>query len=196
MENRDAISEACSKAAERLRRQRDLGHEDDRASTGGKGGRTRADVHLGLAAPGRTREQDVAASAREQALDPRECLFLRHGKLRRRRFCRQGGRGRHLAPFAATRRLVRGDERERSGRRRAVVVRDPEREVDERGRQRLEHPLGCNRLDVRRRLGVGVHHDAAAARVAEADREHRALLHLVRDLVRERPARARALTIG
>ena len=69
VEQRDPVAEAGAEAAERLRRQRDLGHEHDRAAARGEGGLAGADVDLGLAAAGRAGEEDVAAAAREQALD-------------------------------------------------------------------------------------------------------------------------------
>jgi hypothetical protein len=99
---------------------------------------------------------------------------------------------RRLRAVAATvrrspRRALRRDQGERAGRGRAVVVGEPESEVDERRRERLEHPLGRNGRDVGRRLGVGVHDDSAAAGVAERDRDDRALPHLVPDLVGEKP---------
>ena len=187
VQQRHAVAEARTKAAERLRRERDLRDEDDRAAAGGEGGCAGADVDLGLAAAGRAGEEDVASAGRQQRLDPRERTLLRLGEPLGRRLGGEAGRGRHLPPLAAPLRLQRRDQRERAGRRRAVVVREPEGEVDERGRERLEHPLGGDRLDVRRRLGVGVDHDAAASRVAEPDGEDGALPHLVPDFIGERP---------
>ena len=187
VEHGDALAEAGPEAAERLRRQRDLRHEDDRAAARGEGGLAGPDVDLGLAASGRAGEQDVAAAARGELLDPRERPLLRLGQLRRRGLRGQGLRHGHLPPLAAPGALLRRDQRERAGRRRAVVVGEPEREIDERRRERLEHPLGRDRLDVRRRLRVGVHDDAAPVRVAEGDGEHGALPHVVVYLVGERP---------
>ena len=188
VEQRDPVAEARAEAAERLRRQRDLGHEHDRAAAGGERRLAGADVDLGLAAAGRAREEDVPAAAREERLDS---LRARAPATRRAASgagsAAQAGRRRHLAPLAAPLRLLRRDQRERAGRRRAVVVREPEGEIDERRRKRLEHALGRDGLDVGRRLGVGVDDDAAAAGVAEPDREDGALPHLVPDLVRERP---------
>ena len=162
VEQRHPVAEAGAEAAERLRRQRDLRHEDDRASGAGESGLTRPDVHLGLAAPGRAGEQDVPAAGRDEALDPREHALLRLREPGRRRLGGQAGRGRHLSPVAAPLGLLRRDQGESARRRRAVVVREPEGEVDERRRERLEHALGGDGLDVWRRLGVGVDDDAAA----------------------------------
>ena len=187
VEQRNPVAEARAEAAERLRCQRDLGHEHDRAPAGSEGGLAGADVDLGLAAAGRAGEEDVPAPTRKEAFDSLERALLRLGKPVRRRLGGETRRRRDLAPLAAALRLVRRDQRERAGRRRAVVVREPEREIDERRGKRLEHALRRDRLDVGRRLGVGVDDHAAAPGVAEGDREDGALLHLVPDLVRERP---------
>jgi hypothetical protein len=126
-------------------------------------------------------------------MDPLERSFLGPGELRRSRLRGQGRRHGHLPPLAAPCPLLWRDQRQRAGGRGAVVVGEPESEVDERRRERLQHPLGRNGLDVGRRLGIGVHDNAAPTRVAEGDREHGALPHVVGDLVRERPReRARA----
>ena len=100
MEKRDAVAEARAEAAERLRRERDLGHEDDRAATRGERGLARSDVDLGLAAAGRAGEEDVAAAAREQSLDPRERAFLRLGETGGRGLC---GESRASQPLPAAR---------------------------------------------------------------------------------------------
>ena len=91
------------------------------------------------------------------------------------------------APLAAPLRVVRRDERERARRRRAVVVGEPQREIDERRRQRLGDALDRRRLDAVRRRDVDLGDDAAPPRVAEPHLDDRALLRLVRHLVRERP---------
>jgi hypothetical protein len=187
VEQRDPVPEARDEAPERLWRQRDLRHEHDRATARGESGLTGPDVDLGLAATRRAGEEDVPAAALEKALDPLEGALLRLGKVGRRWLGSQTGGRRHLAPLAAPLRLLRRDQRERAGRRRAVVVREPEGEIDERRRQRLEHPLCRDGLDVRRRCGVGVDDDAAATRVAEGDREDGAFPNIVPDLVGERP---------
>ncbi len=81
--------------------------------------------------------------------------------------------------------LIRCDEREGTRGSRAVVVRQPESEVDERGRERPEHPLDSDGLDVRGRLIFETHDDAPPPSAAEGDRDDRALLQIVRE-VRER----------
>ena len=50
-----------------------------------------------------------------------------------------------------------------------------------------ETALGRDRLDVGRRLGVGVDDHPTAPGVAEGDRENSPLPHLVPDLVGEKP---------
>ena len=84
VQHRHAVAEPLAEAAERLRRQRDLGHEHDRAAPARERRRARADVHLGLAAPGRAVEQHVAAASVEQLVDPRERALLLIGRLCRR----------------------------------------------------------------------------------------------------------------
>ena len=187
MEQRHALAEARSEAAEGLRRQRDLRHEDDCTAPCRERGFAGADVDLGLAAARSSGEQDVPAPTRQQALDVLERALLRLGEVRRRGLGGQSSRRGYLPPIAAPGGLLRCDQRERTRRSRAVVVRDPEREIDECRRQGLEHVLGGDRLHAARRLGIGVDHDPAPPRVAEADREDCSLPHVVSDLVRERP---------
>ena len=93
------------------------------------------------------------------------------------------GRGRSLAPRRAAQ---RGDELERAGGRRAVVVGDPEREVDERRRDLVEQPADEGRLDARGSLDADVRNDAAGRAPPEADGDDRALADALRHLVRER----------
>jgi hypothetical protein len=82
--------------------------------------------------------------------------------------------------------VLRRDEGERARGGRAVVVREPESEIDERRREGLEDALDRGRLDSFRPLDVDVDDDATALRVAEADLDDRALLRPVGNLVRER----------
>ena len=63
---------------------------------------------------------------------------------------------------------------ERARRRRAVVVGDPERELDERRRQLLDDALDRRGLDPVRRRNVDLGHDAAAPRVPEPHLDDRA----------------------
>ncbi len=106
----DAVAEALAEAAERLRRERDLRDEHDRAASARERGLARADVDLGLAAARRAVEQDVAAVAVEQLVDARErtrsCVLGQLGR-RRLRCQRAASRGslrspRRFALYGAT----------------------------------------------------------------------------------------------
>ena len=92
---------------------------------------------------------------------------------------------RRLRPLAAGLPLHGRDQRERASRRRAVVLRDPERELDERLRQLLDDALDRRRLDAFRRRDVDLVDDTSPLRVAEPHLDDRARLNVVRDLVRE-----------
>jgi hypothetical protein len=72
-----------------------------------------------------------------------------------------------------------------SRRRRPVVVRHPERELDEGARQLLHDPLDRHRLDAVRRRHSDLCHDSAPLRVPEAHLDDRAGADLVGNLVRE-----------
>ena len=183
MEHGDAIAEALAETSERLRRERDLRHEHDRAAAACERGFAGADVHLRLAAAGRAPQEDVAAAGVEQLIDPRERVFLRRREVRGRSF--RLDRVADDAPLAATLRERRCDERERTRRRRAVVVGDPERELDECRRQRLGDALDRGRVDAFRQFRVDLRDDAAPARLAEEHLDHVAHACLIRDLVRE-----------
>ena len=184
---RNGVAEANAEPPERLRRERDLGNEHDRPAPARERLLARADVHLRLAAARRSPEQHVAAAPVEQLDDAVERPRLhvrepRGGSLR----C-EGPRRRRRAPLAAPLRVVRGDESERARRGRAVVVGEPQREIDERGRQRPGDALDRRRLHALRRRDVDLGDDAAPSRVAEAHFDDRALLRLLGDLVGERP---------
>ena len=90
-------------------------------------------------------------------------------------------------PLDAPLRRLRRDERERAARGRAVVVGEPEREVDERRRKPGEDRLDGLRVDPLRRLVGDLDDDPAHAPAAEPDAHDRALLDVVLDRVGERP---------
>ena len=76
VENRDPIAEACTKASDGLRRQRDLRDEhDDGAPPLERCGR-RLQIDLGLPASGRPMEQNVTSRAVERSHDPRDSVAL------------------------------------------------------------------------------------------------------------------------
>ena len=200
VQDRDAVAEARAEAADGLRRERDLGHEHDRAEPALERRRARLEVDLGLA---RCRSRRRAGSAPpprvERGDDPRRraaCCVASSSAARPRPAsdCRSAGGACSLRRFGVRRR----DERERARRRRAVVVGEPEREVDERRRQLARRrarsatasiPSGGARRRPRRRR---------RARCASPKRhlDDRALADVVRHLVgeraRERRARSRA----
>ena len=93
-----------------------------------------------------------------------------------------------LAPAGARPALaLRGcDESERPGWSRAVRVREPERQVDERGRDRAEHLLHGDGLDVLGRVVGRLDDDPAPVRAAERHLDDRSLLEPVSE-VGERP---------
>src|SRR5439155_24284181 len=90
-----------------------------------------------------------------------------------------------LWPFAAGLPLHRRDECERASRRRAVVLGDPEGELDERLRQLLDDALDRRGLDSLRRRDVDLRDDTASLRVAEAHLDDRAQPNIVGNLVGE-----------
>ncbi len=159
----DAAPEACVEPADRLRRQGDLGHEDDRAEPALEHDRTGLEIHLRLPASGRAVEEDVAASRLQCADDPRDCCLLLGRELRRLRLAGDRLLEHDLAPGASPRSHVRRNERERPRRCRAVVVGEPERELHERS---------WHALDDRARLG-DLEPRAAAANRARRRRRGR-----------------------
>ena len=185
VEHGDPVAEAGLEAAQRLRRERDLGDENDRPPASLERRRARLEIDLGLAAAGCPGEQEMSAAGIERLDDPRDRPLLRLGQLRRLRLACEPGPGH--APLSSAGTQLRRHELERARRRRAVVVGDPEREIDERRRQLVEHRLDRRRLDPRRRIDSGLDDDAARGTASEADRDDRALLDAFRHLVGERP---------
>jgi len=86
MEHGDDVAEAGLEAAHRLWRQPDLGHEDDRPAPRGQSRLNRPQVHLGLARPGHTVEQEALGRAMarlsERAKHGIECAALLAGQSR------------------------------------------------------------------------------------------------------------------
>ncbi len=187
MEQRDALAEARAEAADGLRRERDLRHEHDRTQPALERGRARLEVDLSLAAPGRAVEQHVAAGAGVQrADDPRDRLLLQPGELSGLSLAYEPFADAGLSALAARLALQRRDQRQRAGRRRAVVVGDPERELDERLRQLLDDALDRRHVDACGRLDAELDHEPAPFRVAEPDLDDGADARVLRHLVRER----------
>ena len=125
VEDRDAVAEAGADAADRLRRERDLGHEHDRAEPALERRRARLEVDLGLARAGRAVEQDGAAARRRAAPTIRSTAAAARAAARRARASpgeRLPLRRRrlHLAPLRrapARRARARGRASSRSSRR-------------------------------------------------------------------------------
>ncbi len=168
-----------------LRREGDLGDEDDRRAPARERGLAGADVDLGLPAPRRAVQQEVARAS-ERADDPIE--------RRRLRRCELGGRG--LGVEVGGRRAAscagaadagrRRDQGERPRRGRAVEVREPEGELDERRGDAADHPLDRDGVDALGRLVPDGDDDAAPRGAAERDGDDRARLDAVGE-VGERP---------
>ena len=137
VEHRDRVAETRAEAPHRLRRQRDLGHEDDRPPPARERQRAGLEVHLGLPAPRRPVEEDVARPCAERRLDPPDRFGLRVRQALRLGLTAAGSRLGTAPALTTPRPRPRRDERERTRRRRAVVVRYPERELDERGRNAI-----------------------------------------------------------
>ena len=187
MDDRDEVAEAAPEAADGLRRKRDLRDEDDRSQAALEGCGTRLEVHLGLPAARRPVEQDVLTDPLvERRDDPRDRVPLvvreplRLGLALER--LAQGRRG----PFT-TRRAARGrDELERAGRRRPVVVGEPQGEVDELRGDLVEQAADGRKLDPGRRADPDVRDHPSRRAAPEADGDDRAFRRPLRHLVRER----------
>ena len=186
VQDREPVAEARREAAGCLRRQRDLRHQHDRTEPALERRRARLEVDLGLAAAGRSREQEVPA-APERTDDAVDRGALLVGQLRRLGLAREALARQRRRPLAATLAHERRDERERARRRRAVVLGEPEREIDERRRKLLDDPLDRRDLDPLGRATVDVDDDAARLGAGEAHLDDRALLDLVGHLVGEDP---------
>jgi hypothetical protein len=186
VEHRDAAPEAGPEPPERLGRERDLRDEHDRPAPAGERLGARAQVDLGLPAPGLPVEEEGAAGPVEGLHDPPEGVFLGQAELGGRRLRGQLVLDAAPARSGPARAGLRGNERQRPGGRGAVVVGEPEREVEERLRDGPEHVVDGDGLDVPRRLVVEPDDHAAASRAAEAHRHDRAPLETVGQ-VRVRP---------
>ncbi len=187
MEDRHRVAEAGAEATDRLRRERDLGDEHDRAQAAGERRRARLQVDLGLAAAGRAGEQEVLTEALVEgggdAADGCPLLLGQDPGLRFPRERLPSGRRRTLRPRCAA---ERRDELECPGGRRAVVVGEPQRQVDEGGRDLVEHAADLGRLDPGRGLDADVCDHAPGGGATQPNRDDGALAHALRHLVRER----------
>ena len=135
VENRDPIAEACAKAPDGLRRQRDLRdeHDDGAPPLERRGGGLQVD--LGLPASSRPMEQHVTSRPVERSHDPRDSVALLGRQLVRFQLADERAI-RRLARRTTPSTRMRSHECQRPRRRRSVVVGDPERELYERRRHR------------------------------------------------------------
>jgi hypothetical protein len=183
VQHRDPVAEAGLEAAERLGCQRDLRDEHDRTLAARERGRARLQIDLRLAAAGRAGEQEVRAGAVDRRHDPRHGPLLRLRQPGRLRLARHAGA--RLAAFPAPDSQLGRDELERACRGGAVVVAEPEREIDERWRQLVEDAFDRRRLDAVRRGDTGLDDDPSCGGPPETDRDDGPLPHSGRDLVGE-----------
>ncbi len=176
VEHRDRGAEPLAEAADGLRRERDLRHEHDRAEPSRECRLACLEIHLGLAAPGRSDEQQVRSrrlvEAGDDARDRGALLVGQRGG-----GCLTGERlalGRR-GPLPARRPAKRSNELECAGRCRAVVVGDPQCEVDEGRRDLVEHLPDGRDLDTHGRLDSDLDDHTARRAAAESHLDDRSL---------------------
>ena len=187
MEHRDAVSEARTEATDGLRCEGDFGHEHDHTASALECRRSCLEVDLRLPASCRALEQDVATVGVQRPDDSVDGLALRLGEGFRLEFAAERVSRRRLPDRPASCPFVGRDERQRTGRGRAVVVGDPERELDERRRNAIDDVPCIRDLDA---LGSGdarLHHDAADRARTERDREDVSLADVVGNRISEGP---------
>ncbi len=185
MENGDAVTESRAQPAHGLRGKRDLGDEDDRAAPSLERRGTGLEIDLGLAASRRTLEQEVAAAGVHRLDDALERPLL---TLAQRVWLGLAAERVPLAgrgPFAASFPLQRRDELEGAGGCRAVVVGQPECEVDERPGQLVDDVPDGHRLDAFRRALLEPDDDSTTSCPVEKERNDRALSDVLRHFVGE-----------
>ncbi len=186
MKDRDAFAEAFAKAADGLRREGDLGNENDCTPTALECDRAGLEIDLGLPASRRSVEEEVRALLGvERADDAIEGCALRRAELGRLGLAGQPVALGRLRPLAAGLPLYRGDECKRASRGRAVVLRKPERELDKGLRQLFDDTLDRRGLDSPRRRDVHLRDDTPSLRIAETHFDDRAQANVIGDLVGE-----------
>ena len=187
VEDRDPVAEARADPADGLRRERDLGHEHDRAEPALEHRGARLEVHLGLAGAGRAVEQEVSPSPASIAATIRAIAAAARAELRR--LVLAGERlplGRAApAPCAAS------ASRERRARARAPGSSRSSRRARARARRapagpRRPRPRSAARRLPRARASSSDDDDPARPRAAERHAHDRAASHALRDLVGER----------
>jgi hypothetical protein len=129
----------------------------------------------------------MTSVAVQRADDPIDGGALRRRKLGRLGLAAQRIACGRLATSATSRSCVWRHEGQRACRRRAVVIGQPEREVDERRRNSVDDRARIGDLDPVGRIDVHVDDDAADASSAEPDRHDMTTGDILRNAVRERP---------
>ena len=187
MEDGDPIAEARAEPAHRLRGERDLGNQDDRRQLALERSRGGLEVHLRLPAARRPMEEEVASGAVQRRDDASHCILLRGRQARRLRLSAErvalGGRTRLATP--GTR--MRCDQGERTRGSRPVVVRQPERELDERGRDAIDDRARVRDLEALGSRDTGRDDDAPQFTGTEPDAQNVSARDAARRRVRERP---------
>ncbi len=132
VEDRDAVAEARAHAADGLRRERDLRHEQDRPEPALERRRAGLQVHLGLARAGRPVEQERPARAGvERRDDPRRPRRAARAAARRARPRRRATAARPAAPAPC----AASAARERRARARAPASSRSSRRARARARR-------------------------------------------------------------
>ena len=108
------------------------------------------------------------------------------GQLLRLDLARERLARRRRVTLSARRAPNRGDELERPRRRRPVVLGEPQRKIDERWRDGVEHATDGDGTDPGWGLDAHVDDDSAYLLSPEPDRDDGAFPDIVGDLVRER----------
>ena len=201
VQHRHGVAEAGLEAGGRLRRQRDLGHEHDRAASVRQLPLDRPQVDLGLARSGDTVQQHLVRAVRPRPLDRLHGSLLgigqRHRPVLGHRFFDR------LQP--PLRRPRRHHQRDRAGQRRGGALGDPDGQIEQGLRQpagHLEHLLELTAARVRLvfdRLHDTVHlagserhpHQGAAHHVGGEVLRHRVVERPV-----DRPGRDQRLDAG
>ena len=125
VQNRDALAETGSEPTHRLRRQGDLGDEHDCSEPASERRCTGLEVDLRLAASRRAVQEYVISAAGERCRDLLDRRELGRCQLFGLGLSREGIPRCRRPPLTSSGSSVRCDERERSGRCRAVVLGEP-----------------------------------------------------------------------
>ena len=187
VENRDAVAEPCAQPADGLRRERDLRHEHDRPLPPLERRGAGLEVDLGLAASRRSVEEEVAAASVERLDDAGERALLALAQPCRLGLAAQRVPLRRLRPLTASLPLRRRHQLEHPRRGRAVVVGKPQRKIDERLRQLVDHVADRRRLHAFGRALLQADDHPAPLGPAKRSVTTAPLPDLGRNLVRERP---------